>query len=83
MDRKFHIEPQDLEESGKLQNERLVKGNLHEKLSLPSTSRCENTIVLTISEEDDTFGYDSSSTNTDDFILSAKTSITGLAWKPN
>ena len=42
---------------------------------LPSTSRSENTIGLIVSDEDDTLSCESSSTNTDDEFLPAKTSM--------
>ena len=42
---------------------------------MPSTSVYENTTGLVLSDEYDTFSYGSSSTNTDDEILPAETSI--------
>ena len=73
-DRKLYIGSQDLKESGKLQK-REARKRRHEELSLPSTSRSENRIELIVSDENDTLTYESSSTNTDDEFLPAKTSM--------
>ena len=63
-DRKLYIGPQDLKQSTKFQK-RKDRKRRHEEFSLPYTSR---------SDEDDTLSYESSSTNTDDEFLPAKTS---------
>ena len=59
-----------MNESGKLQK-RGCRKIRHDELSLPSTSRNENTNGLILSDEDDTLGYESSSINTDDEFLPA------------
>ena len=74
MDRKLFIGAQDLKESGKFQK-RQARKRRHKELSLPSSSRSENTSGLIASDEDDTLSYESSSTNTNDEFLPTKTSM--------
>ena len=70
-DRKLYIGPQDLKESAKLQK-REARERRHKELSVPSTSRSENTSGLIVGDEYNTLSYDSSSTNTDDEFLPTK-----------
>ena len=74
MDKNLNIGPQDLKEPGKLQK-RQARKRRQEELSLPSNSINEKATGLVLSDEDDTLSYDSSSTNTDDEFLPAKTSV--------